>query len=377
MAHDAYYQIKRVSELYGLLQDDISRNIFWARLKQDIAPSITGMIQLFGAMNELSYEEFGQKFKWKEEFRRILSEGKQIFLYGAGGVGETIAKGILADGYNFSGFIDRNYEAFMQEGLLGKPVYAQRYLSEHRDTSYICLAVLGKHADEVLEELKKIDFPDDHILQYFGGISLSSRVYFDFPASEFFEYGTAFVDGGCFDGTDCMNFAKWCGGNYSKIFAIEPDPGNFKRCEENLSRVKNVRLLEVALGKERSQMEFLARSGQNSMFSHMQEFNAVMNHNPEQENMMMVEIAPLDEVVRETKVGYIKMDLEGCEWDALSGAKNTIVRDRPFLAICVYHIPGDVLAILDYLHQLVPEYRFWLRHYTSASSETILYASVK
>ena len=52
------------------------------------------------------------------------------------------------------------------------------------------------------------------------------------------------------------------------------------------------------------------------------------------------------------------------------------MRDKPLCAISVYHKPGDVLAVMDYLHELVPEYRFWLRHYSPANSETVLYAGV-
>ena len=70
------------------------------------------------------------------------------------------------------------------------------------------------------------------------------------------------------------------------------------------------------------------------------------------------------------------MDIEGAEFDALHGAKKTIIRDKPLLAICLYHLRGDVFAIMDYLHQLLPEYRFILRHYTSEMSETVLYTSV-
>ena len=61
----------------------------------------------------------------------------------------------------------------------------------------------------------------------------------------------------------------------------------------------------------------------------------------------------------------------------LYGAENTIVRDKPLLAISAYHLSGDLFAIMDYLHQLLPEYRFWLRHYSAFTSETVLYASVE
>lgn len=84
----------------------------------------------------------------------------------------------------------------------------------------------------------------------------------------------------------------------------------------------------------------------------------------------------LDDFVRDTTVGFMKLDIEGMEFEALKGAKDTIRRDRPFLAICVYHRRGDMTAIMDYLLGIVPEYRFWLRHHSSTTCETVLYASV-
>ena len=72
----------------------------------------------------------------------------------------------------------------------------------------------------------------------------------------------------------------------------------------------------------------------------------------------------------------IKMDIEGAEFDALHGAEKVIRRNKPLLAICVYHRQGDMLAIMTYLRELVPEYRFWLRHYSVLDFETVLYAAI-
>lgn len=92
-----------------------------------------------------------------------------------------------------------------------------------------------------------------------------------------------------------------------------------------------------------------------------------------------INVVRLDDVVGDEVVGFIKMDVESAECDALEGAQRTIVRDKPLLAISVYHRSGDQLAIMDYLHSLVSEYRFWLRHYgdfPELNDETVLYAAV-
>ena len=69
------------------------------------------------------------------------------------------------------------------------------------------------------------------------------------------------------------------------------------------------------------------------------------------------------------------MDIEGAELDALKGASEIIVRDKPHLVICVYHKPSDIITIPEYILHLDSEYKLYLRHHTTdVSSGTVLYA---
>ena len=84
---------------------------------------------------------------------------------------------------------------------------------------------------------------------------------------------------------------------------------------------------------------------------------------------------PIDEAVdTNNRVTFIKMDIEGSELEALKGAQQTIQRDRPKLAICIYHKPEDMTDIPLYIKSLVPEYRLYVRHHSNRCSETVLYA---
>lgn len=71
---------------------------------------------------------------------------------------------------------------------------------------------------------------------------------------------------------------------------------------------------------------------------------------------------------------FIKMDIEGAELEALHGCRDTIIKYRPKLAICVYHKPEDIIEIPSYIHEIVPEYKLYLRHHSKDLSETVLYA---
>ncbi len=97
--------------------------------------------------------------------------------------------------------------------------------------------------------------------------------------------------------------------------------------------------------------------------------------NNENKHTEKIETLKIDSAASDIKVGLIKMDIEGAEMLALKGACKTIQRCKPLLAICVYHKSGDTLDSMEYLHEPVPEYRFWLRHYAEDASETVLYAA--
>lgn len=87
-------------------------------------------------------------------------------------------------------------------------------------------------------------------------------------------------------------------------------------------------------------------------------------------------IITIDDFVAAEKPGridFIKMDIEGSELAALQGAENTLIRDRPKLAISLYHRPDDFITIPQYLSLVLPDYSFHLEHYTIHNEETVLY----
>lgn len=71
---------------------------------------------------------------------------------------------------------------------------------------------------------------------------------------------------------------------------------------------------------------------------------------------------------------FIKMDIEGMEPAALRGAAETIRKHAPKLAIAVYHAPDHVWEIPFYVKELRPDYRFYLRHYTTNLTDSVMYA---
>jgi hypothetical protein len=70
------------------------------------------------------------------------------------------------------------------------------------------------------------------------------------------------------------------------------------------------------------------------------------------------------------------MDIEGSELEAIKGSAELIRRDKPKLAISVYHKPYDYLEIPEIICSIVPEYKFYMRQYTPLSEETVLYCTL-
>jgi hypothetical protein len=87
-------------------------------------------------------------------------------------------------------------------------------------------------------------------------------------------------------------------------------------------------------------------------------------------------VTTIDELLKGGPATFIKMDIEGAELVALKGAKQTIKKYKPKLAVCVYHKPLDIVEIPLYLKKLVPEYKLFLRHYSDFGFDTIRYAVV-
>ena len=73
---------------------------------------------------------------------------------------------------------------------------------------------------------------------------------------------------------------------------------------------------------------------------------------------------------------FIKMDIEGSEFEALKGCEKIIKKCAPVLAICIYHLKDDFRSIPLLIKELNPEYKnFWIEHYQLGYNETVMYVS--
>lgn len=169
-----------------------------------------------------------------------------------------------------------------------------------------------------------------------------------------------FIDAGAFKGDTIEGFRKWTNNQYKKIISLEPVEEYFK---EVLGRYTNEERIEIYNNAAWDKEERLGivLDGPGSRVTGV--------------NQIEIDGLDIDTIVGDdTKVTFIKMDIEGSELKALSGAKKTISRYHPRMAICAYHKPGDYIDLASYILSINEEYRLYLRKYYTNTLETVLYA---
>ena len=171
------------------------------------------------------------------------------------------------------------------------------------------------------------------------------------------------VDCGAFDGDSINDFYEFTNGKYEKVIALEPDTISFEKLRDATKGYHDVTLLCCATGKENTTICFSSQGVLGSTFS-------------DDGNGDLTDVKKLDDILKDEKPTLIKMDIEGAELDTLIGAENTIKKDKPKLAVCIYHKVDDIITIPQYLHSIVPEYKFKVRQHSRSMLETVLYAEI-
>ncbi|MCX6901177.1 MAG: FkbM family methyltransferase [Verrucomicrobia bacterium] len=182
--------------------------------------------------------------------------------------------------------------------------------------------------------------------------------------------GDCVVDGGGCWGDTALYFARKAGPS-GRVFTFEFTPTNLGIMRKNLalnpSLESRVEVVERALWD---------RSGVSLGYTENGPGTKLAEDKKEAMARTAVTMS-IDDLVTEEHlpmIDFIKMDIEGAELTALKGARETMLRFKPRLAVCVYHRLEDFFDIPDYLESLGLNYRFFLRHFSIHAEETVLFA---
>ena len=113
--------------------------------------------------------------------------------------------------------------------------------------------------------------------------------------------------------------------------------------------MKNIRLFRMGIWSEDRDLSFSDSLGRGSSFS--------------ENGGDTLAVTKIDTLFAVQETTYIKMDVEGCERQAIIGGINTLRRDKPKLNIAVYHRSEDIFSIPLQIHSVEPSYKLYLRQH--------------
>ena len=168
---------------------------------------------------------------------------------------------------------------------------------------------------------------------------------------------TVFVDAGGFDGDTTVGFCRR-NPDYQKVLLFEPSAVNLQKARERLKDFHSITYIEKGLSDQAGILAFNPDAGSASAVSGA--------------GSCKIAVTTLDEEVQ-SPVTFVKMDLEGWELKALTGAERHIRNDYPHLAIAAYHHPAHFWQIFEQVGAVRRDYKVYLRHYTEGWSESVLF----
>lgn len=169
--------------------------------------------------------------------------------------------------------------------------------------------------------------------------------------------GCIFADCGGYDGDTTEEFITRYP-SYKSVLLFEPSAQNIEKAKQRLRNVRDIEFIPLGVSNCEGSLSFNPDGGSASSVS--------------ENGSTTITTTTLDMFTSQT-LSFIKMDLEGWELKALEGAEDQIRKNKPILAIAVYHTISDFWKIPEYVLTLTPSYDIYIRHYTEGWSETIMY----
>lgn len=360
-------KIDSLMQVYNMLEDEQSKDIYLKRLNY----LLTGD---FKYIRDIVTKYTPNLIPWSErrfiDLIALLPKDRNFVLYGAGIDGTRLLPDCKED-KRFIGYCADNKEK-QKTGHLGYPVMSPEELLARKDLSVIVCTCRAR--PEIFSVLEAGNYPKDLIFDgplFYAPAIEDLGQYFDTDFMTF-EEEEIFVDAGCFTLDTSVRLRKYCN-HVKKVYAFEPDPYNYNVCLKAKEKFhfSEAKIIPFGTWNEKTTLRFDAVGDSCSCIHESGTDVPLFLH----ANTIEIPVMPIDDAIETgDRVTMIKMDVQGAELKSLKGARQTIQRDKPKLAICIYHKPEDMTEIPLYIKELVPEYKFFVRHHSNHASETVLYA---
>lgn len=155
-----------------------------------------------------------------------------------------------------------------------------------------------------------------------------------------------YLDIGAYNGDTVLQFADAVD-SYRGVIAVEPDRKTYRKLALNTDGMRDVQIINAAVGDRVGEIRFSSKGGRNSSVGEGETVTSVT----------------VDSICDGRDVTYIKIDVEGEEAAVISGATKTIADKHPKMLVSAYHRSGDIVDLFEQITNIHADYDVYMRHY--------------
>lgn len=173
-----------------------------------------------------------------------------------------------------------------------------------------------------------------------------------------------YIDCGAFNGDTLKDLIR-LKGKVEKAALFESDMGTFKELLKTIGSESRIYADEMSLYPCGVWSDTVKLRANNNMG---------LNSHISDDGDDIIQCVALDQVLKGFKPTFIKMDVEGAEYQALTGARNIIAESKPTMVISLYHDLRDIWELPLFINSWDLGYKFYIRAYGNGGNATMLYA---
>ena len=205
---------------------------------------------------------------------------------------------------------------------------------------------------------RTIDFRSGLDLKYGSYVDETKQYFNELTIPRFNGKPLNFLDGGAFDGDSLKMLSTVT--NVKQAWLFEPDVENYLKMTKAV-RNNNLPGYCIPLGLS-DQHGFLSFNGGHGEAARIDDQGSIG-----------ITTVTIDDFLSGQEIDFIKLDVEGFEASVLQGAKDTITKHKPVLAVSCYHHPEDLWELPKLIDQIDDSYRLYLRQHEYNSFDLVLY----
>ena len=224
--------------------------------------------------------------------------------------------------------------------VAGENLMTDAFIAEHRQEIEQAYSLLADEASQIVFK-GALDFYYTGELKYLDAIESDKDEVFEKILRLKDE---RYLDLGAYRGDTVDEFLRYTDG-YESITAVEPNPKNYQKLCEHIADLENATALHAGIADRVGTMTISKKAGRMPVLGDT--------------NGVEIPVTTVDQI--DCSPTYIKIDIEGMEHQMLSGAARTLRTMKPKLNLAAYHRTEDFFSLILRLHEIVPDYRIYLR----------------